>query len=144
MSKPIFYEGQKVFCFVNGEGRVGQVNSAPYGVYVAFESGYTDTYTTEGLLYDSAISPTLYPYDQYLEIKHILEDIPPPRAEGWKPKVGEWCWFWDNPTYNPRIGKFAGYDESMAHPYLTSIGSRWMHCAPFIGELPEHLKEVEP
>lgn len=25
-----------------------------------------------------------------------------------------------------------------------NLGLSWLNCAPFIGELPEHLKEVKP
>ena len=142
MSKPIFYKGQKVGCLLYGEGVVKDVmDDSLFSVLVNFEDGRTEMYTQKGYLSSRHYRPILYPLEQY---RSLICSIAEPQPEAWRPKVGEWCWFWDNPTHSARIGKFAGYDENMGYPYLTSIGSRWMYCAQFIGELPEHLKEVEP
>ena len=138
MSKPIFYQGQQVGCLMFGAGVIVEMHLK--NVSVSFDGAIRDFYY-DGT-YDKHLRPTLYPIDQY---RKIIANIPAPQPEAWKPKVvDEWCWFWDSNIYSANLGRFARYDEGRTYPYLTAIGSRWMHCAPFTGELPEHLKEVQP
>lgn len=69
------------------------------------------------------------------------------KAEKWEPKRGELCWFW-TPAKNliPKLGKFL---QMEAHnQYYASFGSgnydcaSYLCCEPFIGELPEYVKEL--
>jgi hypothetical protein len=59
----------------------------------------------------------------------------------WQSKPGEWCWFWDERNTCARLAKFAIFKDDAYHEH-THNG--WENCAPFIGELPDHLKEVKP
>jgi hypothetical protein len=59
----------------------------------------------------------------------------------WQPKPGEWCWFWDDIKAESVLRKFSIMNGNR---FECNLGSRWLNCAPFIGELPEHLKEVQP
>lgn len=58
--------------------------------------------------------------------------------ELWKPKVGEWCWFYSKSNSRPHIDKFKEMKDSFyKSEYWTDY---FTNCAPFIGELPEILK----
>lgn len=57
--------------------------------------------------------------------------------ELWEPKVGEWCWFFDNPEY-PDLRKFIEFNNG----YFFASGSiNYSNCKPFIGKLPSFIKE---
>jgi hypothetical protein len=58
--------------------------------------------------------------------------------ELWQPQPDEWCWFWD---HNSDI--YANMTQ-FKEPYEDKFQSTnfiWNYCAPFIGELPPHLKD---
>ena len=139
MSKPIFYEGQLVGCLMFGEGRVSEITEkTKYAVQVEFEHG-CEEYTNEGE-YDLNARPTLYPIEQY---RSIIANLPAPQPEPWQPKPGEWCLFWDNRDSYVVIEQFAEFLMPSGN-YKTKTGDWYINCAPFTGELPEHLKEVQP
>lgn len=142
MSKPIFYKGQEVGCLIFGEGVVNSIHTdETYPVKIDCKTGEYK-YTIDGHFHRYAIRPTLYPIDQYRE---IIANLPAPQPEAWKPKPGEWCWFWDDHDSDVAIlNKFIGYDLDKAYPYMTITGGVYHNCAPFTGELPPHLKEVQP
>lgn len=142
MTKPIFYEGQAVGCLMNGEGVVVKVDSV--NVVACFNINHV--YNLKGVCYNGGIylhsRPTLYPIEQYRE---IIANLPAPEPEKFQPKPGEWCFFWNNVNSNAAVvAKF----ERMSHKnYIVNIRGSFIdypNCAPFIGELPEHLKEVQP
>ena len=138
MSKPIFYEGQAVGCLTFGEGIVESFTDSM--VYVKIDNIFRSFY--ENGAYHANARPTLYPIDQYRE---IIANLPAPQPEAWKPKPGEWCWFWDDAHSEVAfLKKFSSYDTEKSYPYLTTTGIRYENCAPFTGELPPHLKEVKP
>ena len=57
----------------------------------------------------------------------------------WKPKEGEWCWFWDIGCTTPILDKFVFKHENVC-PYFTK--TTWFdNIEPFIGELPSFLKD---
>lgn len=58
--------------------------------------------------------------------------------ELWQPKPNEWCWFWDvNSNRHASIGQF----KKTYKDKFKSFTCVWNYCAPFIGELPPHLKD---
>lgn len=63
--------------------------------------------------------------------------------ELWKPKVGEWCWFWNKLSNHmqdiPQLLQFKSIDNHV-RPYLTSPNGRFGYCEPFIGTLPQELQ----
>lgn len=78
----------------------------------------------------------------------------------WKPKVGEYCWFWNNHGETPVFGKFKSMNSDCnENPYLASESwyqheipetanifydqwrKDWKYCEPFIGMLPTIIKE---
>lgn len=138
MSQPIFYEGQQVGCLIHGEGKLNQIKDG----YIYVDYGdIIRTYCSDGSYYNHS-RPTLYPIDQYRE---IIANLPAPQPEAWKPKPGEWCWFWDQgDSCVSFVSIFKSYDADRIHPYMTAVNIRYQYCAPFTGELPLHLKEVQP
>lgn len=138
MSKPIFYQGQEVGCLMYGEGVILEMDSK--NVCVRFDGG-TEEFDHDGQ-YMQHLRPTLYPIDQYRE---IIANLPAPQPEAWKPKQGEWCWFWDDNTNGCAVlSMLKSYHAESAYAFETAVGSRYKNCAPFTGELPPHLKEVQP
>jgi hypothetical protein len=124
-----WYVKQQVYCLQNGEGVVIQINTNElFPVVVKFKSGYQN-YTFDGRYENQDLTPMLYP---------AKPEIILPK---WQPKPGEWCWFWDEGTNGVLLAKFTNITEGKL--YRSHGGSVWKYCAPFIGELPEHLKEVE-
>lgn len=140
MSQPIFYEGQVVGCLMYGEGKVNRILENDR-IIVKNADGLM-AYKANGSI-DTTIEsrPTLYPIDQYRE---IIADLPAPQPEPWKPKPGEWCWFWDNNDNSATVAKFIRIYKKK---YIAKVGYfeiSFPNCAPFVGELPPHLKEVQP
>lgn len=133
MKKKIFYEGQHVGCLMFGQGMIVQMD--PKVVSVSFNSGIEEFYH-DGT-YMQHLRPTLYPLSQYRE---IIANLPAPQPEAWKPKPGDWCWFYENPKY-AIIDRFKEMNENL---YRNISGYTYSNCAQFVGELPEHLKEVQP
>jgi hypothetical protein len=56
----------------------------------------------------------------------------------WHPKPNEWCFFWDRSADN--IASLSKFKE-MYKDKFKSVNCTWKYCAPFIGELPAHLKD---
>lgn len=136
MSNPIYYQGQQVGCLMYGEGVVLEINSNYVCVQV---DGGTEEFYHNGR-YMKHSRPTLYPIDQYRE---IIANIPAPQPEAWKPKPGEWCWFWDQ-CDEKESAVLRKFKHSSNYRYTDEKGVDWQNCTPFVGELPEHLKEVQP
>lgn len=133
MTKPIFYEGQQVGCLMLGEGIVGSISDER--IFVTLERGKESYYLDGKYLKDS--HPTLYPIEQY---RAIIANLPAPQPEAWQPKPGEWCWFWDDIKAETVLRRFSLMNGNR---FQCNLGLKWQNCAPFIGELPEHLKEKE-
>ena len=75
--------------------------------------------------------------------------------ELWGPRVGEWCWFWYT-NCSPILAKYINSDnEDDEEEYIAEVytndhrGNRftckdcYINCEPFIGELPNFLKEIQ-
>lgn len=138
MDKPIFYEGQQVGCLMFGEGVIKKMDSS----YIHVKT--TDSIRTfyKNGKYMNVARHTLYPIEQY---RAIIANLPAPHPEAWQPKPGEWCRFWNDNAEFFVVGKFDKIDKSGTRPYSIFGSDFWyMYCAPFTGELPEHLKEVHP
>lgn len=132
MSKHIFYEGQEVGCLMHGEGVVVLIGDRAKVEFKSFKIAYS----INGVLHDGC-RPTLYPIEQYRE---IIANLPAPQPEKWQPKPGEWCCFWDCGHNEFLVAQFKEYRNNSVYPYKIIAGAAYKHCAPFTGELPEHLK----
>jgi hypothetical protein len=120
--------GQQVYCLRYGEGVIIDTQfTDSYPIKAEFND-YNYHYTADGKLYIGDKTPMLYP---------AKPEIVLPK---WQPKEGEWCWFWDERNTCARLAKFAIFKDDAYHDH-THNG--WENCAPFVGELPEHLKEVK-
>jgi hypothetical protein len=146
--KTIFYEGQKVFCLIHGAGHVHGIDAhRGHGVRVAFDVGDTDYFTHDGRLCSYGLMPTLYGYEQYLEIKHIIDSIPPPEPERWKPTKGQFIWVTSDSDLSdmPVLRRFECMSTKgwygCSHPRSLDIICNWKYAFQFKGELPECLKE---
>ena len=58
--------------------------------------------------------------------------------ELWQPKVGEWCWFWDENYTTSILAKFENISNGL---FVENHGNIFEYCEPFIGQLPTHLKD---
>ena len=140
MTKPIFYEGQQVGCLMYGEGIITSFLSEDKNSFYVKFNHTKGVYYKNGKCEDFA-RPTLYPIEQY---RAIIANLPAPEPEKWQPKPGEWCWFWNN--YNSNAAVIAKFVEVLGTKYMAEISGDlvdYPNCAPFKGELPEHLKEVQ-
>ena len=126
-----WYVGQNVYCLRRGHGVIISINTEGlFPITAEFEGGIQETYNLEGLFLATDKNPMLYP---------AKPEIIVPK---WQPQPGQWCWFWDESTNGSHLAQFACITQH--NNYETNLGSRWRNCAPFIGELPEHLKEGQP
>lgn len=86
-------------------------------------------------------------YDVGFEIK-----VPETYITLWQPKEGEWCWFWDEYLNKPQLEQFnkmiVGFECGISYFLYApkcnkfingQIGSKF--CEPFIGNLPDSLKD---
>ena len=73
--------------------------------------------------------------------------------EHWQPKVGEWCWFWDDGlTHSRHLMQFhKKYENNGLVSYFgvssyTKDGNpytpQYQYCEPFNGTLPSFIKEL--
>ena len=60
----------------------------------------------------------------------------------WMPKEGEWCWMWNDGFDKPYLEKLMKIDKNGKF-YAKSVGDRFKHCEPFIGELPSFIKDKQ-
>ena len=68
--------------------------------------------------------------------------------ELWKPKPGEWCWFWNKGTtitilklleiVNDGNRKYFAAMPNSPH----SLGGYYQYCEPFVGNLPSFIKDT--
>ena len=66
-------------------------------------------------------------------------------AELWKPKLNEWCWFWNRDKPNKTKLKqlySINYEHDVHWTYKTIDCKTYQHCEPFIGQLPTNLKDL--
>jgi hypothetical protein len=122
--------GQQVYCLRFGEGFIKEINTK-YGIYkieVQFAHAVCH-YTSNGFIDKYDATPMLYPGKPEITVPK------------WQPKPGEWCWFWDGEFDGAFLAKFEKMQDDV---FFDREGNFWENCAPFVGELPEHLKEVQP
>ena len=60
----------------------------------------------------------------------------------WQPAEGEWCWMWNDGFDKPYLEKLMKIDKNGKF-YAKSVGDRFKHCEPFIGELPSFIKDKQ-
>lgn len=125
-----WHVGQQVYCLKNGSGVITMIETAEhrrYPVVVQFPVVGLQSYTLDGCYMQEDLTPMLYP---------AKPEITVPK---WQPKPGEWCWFWDEQFDGAFLSKF---EKMIDDVFFDRERNSWENCAPFIGELPEHLKEV--
>jgi hypothetical protein len=66
--------------------------------------------------------------------------------EVWEPKLGEWCWFWNNNTEtddtSENIRAHGSIYSGMNDTHFKSIDDCiWDNCVKYASMLPEHLKK---
>ena len=130
-----FKVGQKVYSLAHGWGEVDSVSTTTdelYPVCCSFAGYCKQIFTKDGRLLKNA------PISLY----HYEPEIIAPK---WQPKEGEWCCFWDNSDKHCVLAKFEAINNLGLGPiYGADLrgGVFYDNCAPFIGELPEHLKNL--
>lgn len=117
--------GQQVYCLKNGAGVIEQIDTdnGIYQIIARFSRISIGHYRKDGRISHDDATPMLYP---------SKPEIILPK---WQPEIGQWCWFWDDRNACAMLAKFTIFKDGAYNG--------WDNCAPFIGELPEHLKEVE-
>ena len=89
------------------------------------------------------IADTNSPY----QVKHFpgrdvyeAEELTP-----WRPKEGEWCWFWVSSMKYPDLRRFKQYYMLLSQePDYMAEDSKYLYtrCEPYIGTLPTKLQEL--
>jgi hypothetical protein len=113
-----FKVGQKVYSLAHGWGEVINVDESELPICFRC-AGLEWWFTKDGRLNGKHAPISLF---------HSEPEIIVPK---WQPKEGEWCWFWDGGSESAFLSKFQ-----------SRYFSAYKHCAPFVGELPEHLKNI--
>lgn len=128
-TETIYKVGDKVWSPAYGWGDVVEIDMGyVYPIRVYFKTIEYYRYTADGRQ-DEGCPISLF----FTEQQYIVE------RPKWQPKQGEWCWFWDdNFEESAHFARFGGMREDM---FMTDYSTTWNHCAPFVGELPPHLKE---
>ena len=57
-----FYEGQRVWCVIFGEGVVAEITCDRYPVIVKFENGEVEYYTSGGHIFSNSTNQSLFQY----------------------------------------------------------------------------------
>ena len=88
--------------------------------WIPWTNAKPEKLTLENIMYYNGTKP----YAQNTEV------------ELWHPKVGEWCWFWNqsdiNLSISPHIGQYGNLSYSLEF---------YDNCEPFIGQLPTFIKD---
>jgi hypothetical protein len=122
--------GQQVYCLKNGGGVIRDIDeTVKYCISVEFPGSWQRyNYTNSGHLNELDATPMLY---------HAKPGIIVPK---WQPEPNQWCWFWDSEdSMSSLLCQFLRMNEY--NLYQSKTGALRQNCAPFIGELPTHLKE---
>jgi hypothetical protein len=115
-----FYVGQKVNG-IYGDGIVGTINTYEdefEKIMVRYHGGKYDFYAIDGRSSDEHELPSIYP----------IELTPEFYQPEWKPREGEWCWFWDDDLEMHCIGQFKRMFDNM---FGSSSSVNFENCAPF-------------
>ena len=162
------------------EGRTVQYNFGNYGINIKnFPNTWKDLDPSIGILADKAcpenyrIKPevpkfkagdwVVHPEAEYpwRITQNSLDKLDNTELKLWKPKLGEWCWFSNDKSYDtPCLRKFItiiddtyialnsqnskcitptevpSFEKGISDSYVT-----YKNCEPFIGQLPSCLKE---
>lgn len=122
-----------------GEMVVVKIENRRYGVWANKPDGTTLFYDHDGCKEAHGTLPTLFPLEQYLNIR---SQIPLPEPEKWTPEVGEFIWVRDGYTM-PNLRQFHSMHNGKYHCLNNGNGrcDSWDYAEPFIGELPNYIKE---
>lgn len=106
-----------------------------------------DWITIEGTLPDDKFKLTKEEVDGG-EILLAHFSFPEETWKHWKPRAGEWCWFWDN-NFNfpecrqPMLFQFSHIANNGQYFNLSICSDNshpYENCEPFIGTLPSFIK----
>ena len=134
---PTFKVGDKVYWNeLEGEVTANKKDSTSdsFPVEVLFSNGMTQFFTLDGC--------SVIGCPRVLTFKPHTLDFSRPK---WEPKEGELVLAWDNGWKN--TGVFGVFLEMTGPRYLLQLNNEqkepYDNCAPFTGELPQHLQEVK-
>lgn len=120
-----FKVGQKVYSLAHGWGEVESINESIFPLVCRFNM-VCASFTIDGRLYEH--TPIC--------LFHYEPEIIVPK---WQPKNGEWCLFWDEGFVGAALMRFKIKGDAA---FVTDTNCPYDNCAPFVGELPEHLKNL--
>ena len=123
-----FKVGQKVYSLAYGWGEVTKVDALDGDLPICATFNEDVFWFTKDGRLESKKNP--------ISLFHYEPEIIEPK---WKPKEGEWCWFWDDSSDGVALLRFKTMD---GNEFVSDNDAVWENCAPFVGELPEHLKNI--
>ena len=83
-----FYEDQRVWCVIFGEGVVAEITHGPYPVKVKFENGAAEFYTSGGHIFYNSTNQSLFQYP----VKIVLDESDTKPSIDWSHVKGEYKW----------------------------------------------------
>ena len=96
--------------------------------HIAFKSKHKCISINDGEFDDKVSVTNSHSFDNEFMIDYEL----------WQPKVGEWCWFWDENYTTAILAKFENISNGL---FVEYHGNIFDYCEPFIGQLPTHIKD---
>ena len=102
----------------------------------------TGTFEYDGTASISKGVKRLSKSDMWLFNENHYKCAPDKYIEHWKPKPGEWCWFYNRGDAFPVLRQFVKMSEENLY-LANNIVCDWAYeyCEPFIGGLPTLLKD---
>ena len=146
-----FELNQNIGCLLNGLGTIKGIRGDI--IEVQFHNGKQQFYDADGRMLGNTMGNiVLYSYEDYNDIHDVMHKINErvpfiPDENAFIPEENQMCWVWeddDAPTIKRMSGVYNGrywdVDGIYKGRYWDVDGMWWSNCAPFVGELPEHMK----
>lgn len=146
-----FELNQNIGCLLNGLGTIKGIRGDI--IEVQFHNGKQQFYDADGRMLGNPMGNIiLYSYEDYNDIHDVMHKINErvpfiPDEDAFIPEENQMCWVWDDKDvciikrmrgiYN---GRYWDVDGTYKGRYWDVDGMWWSNCAPFVGELPEHMK----
>lgn len=135
-----FELNQNIGCLLNGLGTIKGIRGDI--IEVEFHNGKQQFYDTDGRMLGNPMGNiVLYSYEDYNDIHDVMHEINErvpfiPDENRFIPEENQMCWVWDDEDACI-IKRMRGIYNGR---YWDVDGMWWNNCAPFVGELPEHMK----
>ena len=146
-----FELNQNIGCLLNGLGTIKGIRGDI--IEVEFHNGKQQFYDADGRMLGNPMGNIiLYSYEDYNDIHDVMHEINErfpfiPDENTFIPEENQMCWVWeddDAPAIKRMSGVYNGrywdVDGTYKGRYWDVDGMWWSNCAPFVGELPEHMK----